>query len=66
MRSTRPRPTAGPALSRFGYTAGVGVDWALMQNVFLRAEYEYINFGSFYDLNDCTFRPVRLGAGVKF
>jgi len=49
----------------FGYTAGVGIDWALMQNIFVRAEYEYINFGSFYDLNT-HIQTVRLGAGVKF
>lgn len=49
----------------YGYTAGFGVDWAMMQNVFLRAEYEYIQFGAFQDLKT-HIQTARIGAGIKF
>lgn len=49
----------------YGYTAGFGVDWAVMQNFFLRAEYEYIQFGAFSDLKT-SIQTARIGAGIKF
>ena len=49
----------------YGYSAGVGLDMALMQNVFVRAEYEYVKFGWFNDIN-LHIHSARVGAGVKF
>jgi outer membrane immunogenic protein len=49
----------------YGYSAGLGVDVALTRNVFLRAEYEYVQFfglgGTQLYLN-----TARLGGGLKF
>jgi outer membrane immunogenic protein len=49
----------------YGLTAGVGLDVALTPNIFLRAEYEYVQFqqvaGTVIELN-----TARLGAGFKF
>jgi outer membrane immunogenic protein len=49
----------------YGYTAGFGVDWAMTQNLFLRAEYEYIYFGAFNNLKQ-TIQTARVGAGFRF
>ena len=48
-----------------GFTAGAGLDFALTQNIFLRAEYQYAWFDDFsgHKLNVNT---VRGGVGVKF
>ena len=49
----------------YGFTVGAGLDVALTRNVFLRAEYEYVQFapvqGLMVDIN-----TVRLGAAFKF
>jgi outer membrane immunogenic protein len=49
----------------YGYSAGLGLDYALTQHFFLRGEYEYIQFvnlgGLKLDLNN-----VRVGGGFKF
>ena len=49
----------------YGYAAGFGLDMALMQNVFVRAEYEYVKFGWFNDIN-MHIHSARVGAGLKF
>ena len=49
----------------YGYAAGLGMDVALMHNVFLRAEYEYVKFGWFNDIN-MHIHSARVGAGIKF
>lgn len=49
----------------YGYSAGLGMDFAVMQNLFVRAEYEYIKFGWFNDIN-LHMHSARLGAGLKF
>jgi outer membrane immunogenic protein len=49
----------------YGYTGGAGLDVALMQNVFVRGEYEYIYFGDISDLRT-SVHTLRLGAGLKF
>jgi len=46
-----------------GFTAGAGVDFALAQNLFLRAEYEYRRVTSDFESNINT---VRAGLGYKF
>ena len=49
----------------YGFATGLGVDMALMQNVFVRAEYEYVQFGQFNDLKT-HIHTARVGAGLKF
>lgn len=48
-----------------GYAAGLGMDVALMQNVFVRAEYEYLQFGDFNGIN-LHLHSARLAAALKF
>ncbi len=49
----------------YGYSAGLGMDWAVTQNFFLRGEYEYIQFVNLGGL-DLYLNNVRLGGGFKF
>ena len=49
----------------YGWTLGLGIEYALMQHFFVRAEYEYVHFGVFNDLNT-HIQTARVGAGVKF
>lgn len=48
-----------------GFDAGLGIDYALTRNVFLRFEAEYLQLGSTNDIkvSDAT---ARVGAGLKF
>jgi opacity protein-like surface antigen len=48
----------------FGFAAGLGVDYALLQNVFLRGEVEYLQLGSPSDKLNIT--SVHAGLGLKF
>jgi outer membrane immunogenic protein len=50
---------------RFGFSAGLGLDYALTRNVFLRGEFEYLQLGvpSFLTMNTVS---TRVGAGLKF
>jgi outer membrane immunogenic protein len=43
--------------SRTGWTVGVGLEYAVTPNWFLRAEYRYANFGSFTQATPFTFVP---------
>jgi opacity protein-like surface antigen len=47
----------------FGYSAGLGIDMMLVQNLFLRAEWEYLRFTSPVDV---SINTVRAGLGYKF
>ncbi len=49
----------------YGIAGGLGVEYALFQNLFVRAEYEFIKFGAFNDIN-MYLQSARIGAGVKF
>jgi outer membrane immunogenic protein len=49
----------------YGYTVGAGMDVLLMQNVFVRGEYEYVGFGAFNDLKT-HIHTARVAAGLKF
>jgi opacity protein-like surface antigen len=46
-----------------GYSAGVGVDVALVAGLFLRAEWEYARFTG---VVDTSINTVRAGVGYKF
>ena len=48
-----------------GYTAGLGMEWAIFRNLFLRAEWEYIKFAPVKD-TAVTLNTARLGIGYKF
>jgi outer membrane immunogenic protein len=49
----------------YGYTGGLGVDIALLPNVFVRAEWEYIQFVAVQDFK-IHLGTGRVGVGVKF
>jgi outer membrane immunogenic protein len=49
----------------FGYVAGLGLDYALTQNLFLRGEFQYIQYGAPDNIR-LSASSVRIGAGVKF
>jgi len=49
----------------FGFSAGLGIDYALTRNLFLRGEAEYLQLGSPNDIKLNT-TSVRAGAGLKF
>ena len=49
----------------YGLAAGLGVDFALLQNVFVRAEWEYVGFSPI-DGTHVAINTARVGAGIKF
>lgn len=49
----------------YGYSGGLGLDWALTQNIFVRGEYEYIQFTGLGGL-DLYLNNFRVGGGFKF
>lgn len=48
-----------------GFTAGLGMDVAILPNVFLRGEWEYIAFGQISGIR-VTTNTGRVGIGVRF
>lgn len=48
-----------------GAAFGLGVDWAILDNLILRAEYQYIAMSA-YNGMETTANAFRLGAGVKY
>jgi outer membrane immunogenic protein len=49
----------------YGFTAGIGMDVALLSNVFARAEWEYVGFAPI-DGTHVAINSARVGAGIKF
>jgi opacity protein-like surface antigen len=49
----------------FGMTAGAGFDWALTDNLFLRAEYQFIRFAEI-EGTTTTINTGRVAAALKF
>jgi opacity protein-like surface antigen len=49
----------------YGWSAGVGVDVLLMPNLFLRGEYEYVQFAKIQGMK-ASLNTARVGAGLKF
>jgi opacity protein-like surface antigen len=49
----------------YGYSVGLGLDWALTPNLFLRSEFEFVQF---VPLDSITVNIIsaRAGAGLKF
>jgi opacity protein-like surface antigen len=48
-----------------GYTAGVGTDFLVMSNIFVRGEWEYVQFPNIKAIK-VNINTLRLGAGLKF
>jgi len=48
-----------------GFTVGVGMDVAILPNVFLRAEYEFVGFGQVNGIRS-QLNVGRIGIGMKF
>jgi opacity protein-like surface antigen len=49
----------------FGWAAGVGADFLILPNLFLRAEYEYASFANVMGMN-ASINTVRVGAALKY
>jgi outer membrane immunogenic protein len=49
----------------YGYTAGLGFDFMLLPNVFVRAEWEYVQFFPVQDFK-IHLNTGRVGVGIKF
>jgi opacity protein-like surface antigen len=50
---------------RYGWALGAGLDWAVLPNVFVRGEYEYVDLGNLQGLA-LHVNSVRGGVGMKF
>jgi len=48
-----------------GFAVGGGLDWAVTRNLFLRAEYEYVQFAPIANVV-ININTARVGAGIKF
>ena len=60
-----PQTLAESGLVTYGFTAGLGVEMALMQNLFVRAEWEFIEFPNVSDFR-VSANSARVGVGLKF
>lgn len=49
----------------YGYAAGLGMDVAVMPNVFMRAEWEYVQFAPIKSIN-ISLNTLRAGLGIRF
>ena len=49
----------------YGFTAGLGIEVALMQNMFARAEWEFIEFPNISDIR-VSVNSARVAVGLKF
>jgi outer membrane immunogenic protein len=60
-----PQSLSQGGLIAYGFTAGLGVEVALMQNLFVRAEWEFIEFPNVADFR-VQVNSARVGVGLKF
>jgi len=49
----------------YGYSAGLGLEAAVLPNVFVRGEWEFIQFGPF-SYTTANLNALRVGGGVRF
>ena len=63
--SRNPQSQSQGGLIAYGFTAGLGVEVALMQNLFVRAEWEFIEFPNIADFR-VSANSARVGVGLKF
>jgi len=62
---TRTEGTVNSPMLAFGYSAGLGADFLIFPNVFVRAEYEFVKFLLVSDVRS-QIHNGRLGMGLKF
>jgi outer membrane immunogenic protein len=62
---TRTEGTVNSSMLMWGYSAGLGADWLLFPNVFVRAEYEFVKFFVVSDFRS-QIHNGRLGLGMRF
>jgi outer membrane immunogenic protein len=62
---TRTEGTFNSAMLTWGYSAGLGADWLILPDVFVRAEYEFVKFMLVSDFRS-QIHNGRLGLGVRF
>jgi outer membrane immunogenic protein len=60
-----PQTQSQNGLIAYGYAAGLGVDVGLTQNLFLRAEWEFVQFPHISDFR-VSMNSVRAAVGLKF
>jgi opacity protein-like surface antigen len=48
-----------------GGSVGVGLDWAILDNVFARTEYTYLGFADFHG-QKTTMHTIKAGLGIKY
>jgi len=60
-----PQSNAQQGMFAYGFTAGLGMDVALLPNVFARGEWEYVGFSPI-DGTKVSINSIRGGAGLKF
>jgi opacity protein-like surface antigen len=49
----------------WGFTGGIGLEWALTSNIFARADYEYVQFSPVFQITS-HLNLAHVGLGVKF
>ena len=49
----------------WGWTVGAGLDWALTRNIFVRGEFEFVEFAPISNIS-IMVASGRLGGGLKF
>jgi outer membrane immunogenic protein len=62
---TRTEGTVNSSMLAWGYSAGLGADWLIYRDVFVRAEYEFVQFFLVSDFRS-QIHNGRLGLGMKF
>jgi outer membrane immunogenic protein len=62
---TRTEGTVNSSMLAWGYSAGLGVDMLIYRDLFVRAEYEYVQFFLVSDFRS-QIHNGRLGLGMKF
>jgi outer membrane immunogenic protein len=62
---TRTEGTFNSSMLTWGYSAGLGADWLIVPDVFVRAEYEFVKFLLVSDFRSQVHNG-RLGLGVRF
>jgi outer membrane immunogenic protein len=60
-----PQTDAQNGMFAYGFAAGLGVDVALLQNVFVRGEWEYVGFAPIKGMS-VSMNSLRGAAGLKF
>ena len=63
--SRNPQSQSQNGAIAYGFTAGLGIEFALMQNMFARAEWEFIEFPNINEFR-VSMNSARVAVGLKF